>query len=133
MHVLTRSPQAQTRPDTGRHLRRRGRRLTPEPVDSTILFAPAGELVPPALDHGGTLALASIQLTDIPVLNYQQHLFQERQIRSITTNTRQTVSILALRHRAPPACRDHSVSARPSWALTDLAADRVHGAAVLIP
>jgi propanol-preferring alcohol dehydrogenase len=64
----------------------------PEPVDSAILFAPVGELVPSALaalDRGGTLALAGIHLTDIPVLRYQQHLFQERQIRSVTANTRQ--------------------------------------------
>ena len=63
----------------------------PEPVDAAILFAPAGELVPVALsglDRGGTLALAGIHLTDVPQLNYQEHLFMERQVRSVTANTR---------------------------------------------
>ena len=46
----------------------------PVPLDGAILFAPAGELVPvalAALDQGGTLAVAGIHLSDIPVLNYQ--------------------------------------------------------------
>ena len=53
----------------------------PEKLDSAVLFAPAGELVLPALealDSGGTLALAGIYLTDIPVLNYERHLFHEK-------------------------------------------------------
>ena len=63
----------------------------PVGLDSAILFAPAGELVPhalAALDRGGTLALAGIHLSDIPPLVYQRHLFYERQIRSVTANTR---------------------------------------------
>jgi alcohol dehydrogenase, propanol-preferring len=110
----------------------------PEPVDSAILFAPAGELVPPALaalDRGGTLALAGIHLTDIPVLRYQQHLFQERQIRSVTANTRQDG------HEFLRFAADHDLRVVTTpypldgadAALTDLAAGRVHGAAVLIP
>jgi propanol-preferring alcohol dehydrogenase len=64
---------------------------SPEPLDSAILFAPVGNLVLPglaALDRGGTLAIAGIYLTDIPSLNYQAHLFQERTLRSVTANTR---------------------------------------------
>ena len=67
------------------------RHPSPEPLDSAILFAPVGTLVPPglaALDRGGTLAVAGIYLTDIPALNYQAHLFQERTLRSVTSNTR---------------------------------------------
>jgi propanol-preferring alcohol dehydrogenase len=63
----------------------------PEPLDSAILFAPAGELVPPALEAlemGGTLAVAGIYLTDIPQLNYERHLFHEKNLRSVTANTR---------------------------------------------
>ena len=37
---------------------------------------------------GGTLAIAGIYLSDIPPLNYERHLFQERQLRSVTANTR---------------------------------------------
>ena len=63
----------------------------PEPLDGAILFAPAGELVPPALralDRGGTLAIAGIWLSDIPALSYADELFEERQVRSVTANTR---------------------------------------------
>ena len=63
----------------------------PEKVDSAIIFAPAGDLVPAALQSlrkGGTLALAGIYMSDIPSLNYEQHLFYERDVRSVTANTR---------------------------------------------
>ena len=63
----------------------------PVKLDAAILFAPVGELVLPALealDRGGTLAIAGIYLSDIPVLNYDRHLFNERQVRSVTSNTR---------------------------------------------
>ena len=139
VHVLTRSPQArQLALDLGASSAGAAAEAPPEPVDSAILFAPAGELVLPALaalDRGGTLALAGIHLTDIPALHYQQHLFQERQIRSVTANTRQdgqNFLRFAAEHRL------HVVTSRypldqADVALADLAADRVHGAAVLIP
>jgi propanol-preferring alcohol dehydrogenase len=63
----------------------------PEPLESAVLFAPVGELVLPALealDRGGTLAIAGIHLTDIPSLNYEKHLFYEKNLRSVTANTR---------------------------------------------
>jgi propanol-preferring alcohol dehydrogenase len=63
----------------------------PDLLDSAVLFAPVGDLVRPALealDRGGTLAVAGIHLTDIPSLNYDQHLFQEKTLRSVTANTR---------------------------------------------
>jgi propanol-preferring alcohol dehydrogenase len=41
-----------------------------------------------ALDRGGVLSVAGIHLSDVPPLNYQQHLFQERELRSVTANTR---------------------------------------------
>lgn len=110
----------------------------PEPLDSAIVFAPAGELVPAALerlDRGGTLAIAGIHLTDVPALNYQRHLFQERQVRSVTSNTRadgdaflRLARSLRLRVTAMPYPLDQA-----DRALADLAADRVTGAAVLVP
>lgn len=109
----------------------------PEPLDAAILFAPVGELVPvalAALDRGGTLAVAGIHLSDIPALQYQRHLFQERTLRSVTANTRQDgAEFLALAGRIglrvtvsryPTAAADR--------ALADLAGDRVNGAAVLV-
>lgn len=58
---------------------REGERL--RRLDGAMLFAPAGELVPVAiraLGPGGTLAVAGIWLSDLPPLNYQLDLFQER-------------------------------------------------------
>jgi len=43
---------------------------------------------PRSAGRGGTLAIAGIHLSDIPELNYQRHLFQERQVRSVSSNTR---------------------------------------------
>lgn len=63
----------------------------PAPLDAAILFAPAGGLVPPALralDRGGVLAIAGIYLSEIPPLDYERDLFNEREIRSVTANTR---------------------------------------------
>ena len=92
VHVLTRAPQAaEAGAGAGRRLRGRRLRPPPEPLDAAILFAPVGDLVPvalEALDRGGTLAVAGIHLSDIPALDYQRHLFQERTLRSVTSNTR---------------------------------------------
>ena len=108
----------------------------PEPLDSAILFAPVGDLVPPALrnlDRGGTLAIAGIYLTDIPSLDYQRHLFQERTLRSVTANTRaDAADFLTLAQRLHLQVSTTSYPfEQASQALADLAADRVHGAAVL--
>jgi len=63
----------------------------PVRADSAILFAPAGELVPPALralKKGGTLALAGIHMSDVPAMRYEECLFYEKNVRSVTANTR---------------------------------------------
>jgi len=63
----------------------------PAPLDSGILFAPVGTLVPVALeslDAGGTCAIAGIHLSDVPPLNYERHLFHEKTLCSVTANTR---------------------------------------------
>lgn len=63
----------------------------PVPLDAAIIFAPAGELVPAALqatDRGGTVVLAGIHMSDIPAMRYEQNLFGERDLRTVTANTR---------------------------------------------
>jgi propanol-preferring alcohol dehydrogenase len=108
----------------------------PEPLDSAIIFAPAGEIVPAAmaaLDLGGTLAIAGIHLSDIPTLNYQRHVFGERVLRSVTANTRADGEEF-LRVAAGMELRVHHQPypfTEADRALADLAADRVDGAAVL--
>lgn len=64
----------------------------PEDADSAIIFAPAGSLVPQALSRlrkGGTLALAGIYMSSIPQMDYETHLFYEKNVRSVTANTRE--------------------------------------------
>jgi propanol-preferring alcohol dehydrogenase len=108
----------------------------PQPLDAAILFAPAGELVPvalAALRPGGTLAVAGIHLSDIPVLNYQRHLFRERTLRSVTANTRadgEEFLAVAATHRLQVRTTGYALG-EADRALRDLAEDRVEGAAVL--
>jgi propanol-preferring alcohol dehydrogenase len=109
----------------------------PEPLDAAVLFAPVGTLVPPALaalDRGGTLVIAGIHLTDVPTLDYQRHLFQERRIVSTTANTRadghaflEAAAEIGIRVTTTPYPFE-----RADEALADLAHDRVQGAAVLL-
>jgi alcohol dehydrogenase, propanol-preferring len=108
----------------------------PVRLDAAILFAPAGELVPVALerlDRGGTLAVAGIHLSDVPPLDYQRHLFQERTLTSVTANTREDGRVLLHLAGAIPI-RTHTACyplERANEALADLKNDRVRGAAVL--
>jgi propanol-preferring alcohol dehydrogenase len=108
----------------------------PVQVDSAILFAPAGEIVPAALEKvtkGGTLAIAGIYLSDIPVLNYDRHLFFERDLRSVTANTREDGREF-LAEAAAIHVRPHTTVyplADANRALQDVKADRVNGTAVL--
>jgi alcohol dehydrogenase, propanol-preferring len=109
----------------------------PEPLDAAILFAPVGTLVPTALaalDRGGRLAIAGIHLTDIPSLDYQRHLFEERELCSVTANTRDDgVAFLGDAARIPVRVSAVSYAFdQADRALADLAHGRVRGAAVLV-
>lgn len=137
VHVLTRSPAARALAlELGAASARDARTGPPEPLDSAILFAPVGALVPVALEalgSGGTLAVAGIHLSGIPQLDYQRHLFRERTVRSVTANTREdgrAFLAAAAEHRLRPTLTRYDF-ADADTALDDLAAGRVHGAAVL--
>lgn len=109
----------------------------PAKADCAIIFAPAGDLIPPALEQlnkGGTLALAGIHMTPIPVLDYQKHLFYERDIRSTTCNTREDGHEL-LAEAANIPIRPHTTSYplhEANRALQDLKHDRINGTGVLV-
>jgi propanol-preferring alcohol dehydrogenase len=108
----------------------------PVALRGAILFAPAGELVPTALaalDRGGTLAVAGIHLSDIPALDYQQHLFQERTLCSVTANTRADgAALLRLAGEIPLVTHTEEFPlAQANDALARLRDDEVAGAAVL--
>jgi propanol-preferring alcohol dehydrogenase len=108
----------------------------PVPLDGAILFAPAGEIVPAALaalDRGAALAVAGIHLSAIPPLDYQAHLFQERELRSVTANTRADGRrLLELAEEIPLTTRTIAYPLeQAAAALIDLKHDRIRGAAVL--
>lgn len=137
VHVLTRAPHAKslalelgaasaTDPQAG----------PPEPLDCAIVFSPNGESVPQALAAtraGGTVAVAGIHLSDIPPLRYTEHLFGERELRSVTANTRADGAAF-LSTAARIGIRVHTVPypfESADRALTDLAHGRLTGAAVI--
>jgi propanol-preferring alcohol dehydrogenase len=138
VHVMTRSTDAQRLAiELGCHSAGDAAAEPPEPLDSAILFAPVGWLVPVALralDRGGTLAIAGIYLTAIPELDYARELFEERQVRSVTANTRRDgIELLDVAVRIPikPTIRPYPFDAADA-ALSDIASDRLTGAAVLV-
>jgi propanol-preferring alcohol dehydrogenase len=64
----------------------------PSLLDSAIIFAPVGDLVPVALaatKRGGTVVSAGIHMSDLPSIDYDELLFGERDLRSVQANTRQ--------------------------------------------
>ena len=108
----------------------------PAPLDAAILFAPAGNLVLPAteaLDRGGILAIAGIYLSPVPELDYERHLFYEREIRSVTANTRADAEeFLKVAGEVP--VRSHTVAfglSEANVALKMLKHDEIKGAGVL--
>lgn len=108
----------------------------PVKVDSAILFAPAGELVPPALESlnkGGTLALAGIHMSPVPAMDYERFLFYERDLRSVTCNTREDGRELLAEAGQIPIRPHTTVYAftDANRALRDLKNDQISGTGVL--
>lgn len=108
----------------------------PEPLDAAILFAPSGLIVPQALratTPGGTVVIAGIHLSDIPALDYDATLFRERDLRSVTANTRADgEAFLRLAHQLPirPRVTRYAFADVPT-ALDDLRAGRASGSLVV--
>ena len=109
----------------------------PIEMDSAIIFAPAGEIVPDALRairKGGTVAMAGIYMTPVPELSYEAHLFHEKNLRSVEANTREDGRGL-LREAAEVPVRARITSfplEEANEALIQLKHDRIDGSAVLI-
>ncbi len=110
--------------------------MPPDKLHGAIIFAPAGDIVPPALralEKGGTVAIAGIHLTPIPAIDYDRDLFQERILRSVTANTRQDAVDL-LREAAAIPIRPRTQRFRleeANVALQALKAGNINGAGVL--
>lgn len=108
----------------------------PEKLDSSVIFAPAGPLVLDALralDRGGTLALAGIYMTPIPEMDYEEHLYYERTVRSVTASTRQDgLELLTLADEIPIRTTTTGLPLEAAnEALVALKAGEIDGAAVL--
>ena len=110
--------------------------VPPAPLDAAILFAPAGDLVPAAmtaLDRGGILAIAGIYLSRIAQLDYERDLFNEKEMRSVTANTRADGEEF-LRIAGEIPVKTYTVGmqlAEANRALNMLKHDELRGAAVL--
>ncbi len=109
----------------------------PRPVDSVIIFAPAGELVPTALRSlrkGGTVALAGITMSDIPSMDYDSCLFHEKQLLSVESNTREDGHELLKLAETIPIKPHISVFGlqEANEVLLKLKNDAINGSAVLI-
>lgn len=107
----------------------------PKLLDAAIVFAPAGELVPPALKalkKGGVLVLGGIHMSPIPSFDYDL-LYQERMIRSVANNTRKDgEDFLRVAAEIPIHSQVTVFPLREAnRALNDLKNDRINGAAVL--
>jgi propanol-preferring alcohol dehydrogenase len=107
----------------------------PQKLDAAIVFAPAGELVPPALralKKGGVLVLGGIHMSPIPQLDYDW-LYEERVIRSVANNTRQDgEDFLRVATEIPVKTQVTVYPLREAnRALNDLKSDRINGAAAL--
>ena len=109
----------------------------PAALDAAIVFAPAGEVVPPALRavrKGGVVVLAGIHMSTIPAMEYGPHLFHEKTLRSVEANTRRDGEEL-LREAAGipirPAVVPYPLDAAND-ALAALKADRLVGTGVLL-
>lgn len=104
-------------------------------MDSSIIFAPAGWLVPEALrvlDRGGTLALGGIHMSPIPEMPYNL-LWHERTVQSVANSTRQDVlELLAVVAKIPVKTEVELFSLeQANEALQRLKHSQINGAAVL--
>ncbi|MEX1006955.1 MAG: zinc-dependent alcohol dehydrogenase family protein [Acidimicrobiia bacterium] len=109
--------------------------LPPETCDRAVIFAPAGELVPVALQlvrPGGTVSLAGIHMSTIPAFDYSL-LWRERSLRSVANMTRrdaQEFMAIAAEAEIRVAYETYALE-DANRALAAIASDRVRGAAVL--
>ena len=136
--VFTRSPGHQQHAlELGAEWVGRAEDTPPEGIDSAIIFAPAGPIVPQALrvlNPGGTIAMAGIYMTPIPEMPYDL-LYFERTLRSVANSTRQdAIELLKLAEEIPIHT---TVTTFPleeaNEVLQAMKESRINGDAILIP
>lgn len=109
----------------------------PARMNGSIIFAPAGPIVPEALrwlEKGGTLALGGIYMSPIPTLDYQEHLYDEKILRSVTASTREDgEALLKAAAEIPIRTRTQSFPLeQANEALNLLKQGKINGEAVLV-
>jgi propanol-preferring alcohol dehydrogenase len=112
--------------------------IPPDPLDSAVTFAPAGEVALAALKSlrkGGIAAINAIHMSPIPPIDFDHVLWGERQLRSVTNMTRQDAKDflnqapqIPLRPRA-----ERFPLEQANEALQRVRNDAIDGAAVLVP
>lgn len=108
----------------------------PYKLDSAIVFAPVGALVPRALElaeRGATVVHAGVHSSPIPEFDYSL-LYYERRVMSAANSTRRDVTELLDLAAAIPiqtAIKTYPL-ADANRALQDVKASRINGAAVLV-
>lgn len=137
VHVFTRGKDAQQFAlDLGCRSAQGAYDPSPVLLDSSIIFAPVGKMVLPALANlvpGGTLALAGIHMSDIPTMNYQYEIFHEKTLTSVESNTRrdgEEFLTLADRLNIHPAVHEYPL-AKADEALRFVKNGDIKGACVL--
>ncbi len=109
----------------------------PSLPDASIIFAPEGKIVPVSLQYlkkGGRLVMAGIYMSDIPTLNYEKHLFYEKEIVSVTSNTRQD-GIELLKNAFEISLKTHTSSAplhQANELLQQLKEGKINGSGILV-
>jgi alcohol dehydrogenase, propanol-preferring len=108
---------------------------TPAALDSAVIFAPAGGLVPLALGHlrpAGTLAINAVYMTPIPQFGYEL-IYGERTVRSVANYTRHDAAeFLALAAEIPLHTEIKVFPlAEANRVLLQLKQSRIRGSAVL--
>lgn len=111
--------------------------VPPERLDAAIIFAPAGALVPLALQavrKGGRVVCGGIHMSDIPAFPYRL-LWEERELVSVANLTRADGrEFLEVVRTHPPQVHVTTYALeQANEAMADLRAGRIAGAAVLIP
>jgi propanol-preferring alcohol dehydrogenase len=109
----------------------------PEELDSAVIYAPVGALVPAALRavrKGGRVVCAGIHMSDIPSFPYSL-LWEERELISVANLTRQDgEEFFAIVPQAKVVTQTVPYPlVRANEALSDLRSGRLQGAAVLVP
>jgi propanol-preferring alcohol dehydrogenase len=109
--------------------------VPPVKLDATIIFAPAGSLVPAALkvtEKGGVVVCGGIHMSNVPEFEYKL-LWEEREIKSVANLTRADgEELLEIAPKVPVKTEVQLYNLEDAnKALNDLRIGKVKGAAVL--